>query len=245
MCRRDLGGTSSPSGDRPLGLRHLGPSQGHRGQASLRGLVSRPDVADPGPSLTLDRARPGDSPQPVSRRWLGDPWCGAASARAGGGSGARGPSPSQRGAFVSARPAGALAHLSCPSFKVSGRAALQSTTLQSLGLTGGSASIRWGLWSLRWGKRGLAGKKTEGVGTWRRTRAPVALGPSPLPGVPLPARGDRAGVSGLCPLWGRARTPLGRGRTGRAGRPCRGLDSVAWAETRAPCFLSPAPSGSP
>lgn len=38
-----------------------------------------------------------------------------------------------------------VSRMSCPPSQVTGRAALQSTTLQSLGLTGGSAIIRWGM----------------------------------------------------------------------------------------------------
>lgn len=231
---------SSPSGDGPLGLRHLGPGRGHRGQSSLRGLVSRPDVVDPGPHPACPGLGQGGA---RGQTWASEPVLAGGpvvlapwAPRLGVAAGPVVLSPSQRGACVSAGPADVLAHLSCPSFKVTGRAALQSTTLQSLGLTGGSAIIRWGLWSLS-GERNGASKERK-RGAWERGREHEPHGPRPLRRghclgfACLRGGTELARQAGLCPLRGRTRTPLRQGRTGRGMRTCRGLDSGGNAALR-------------
>lgn len=120
-----------------------------------------------------------------------------------------------------------------PSLQVTGRAALQSTTLQSLGLTGGSAIIRWG-----------PQRKENGRQTQEHIRPPRPSIRGHGPRALAPA-GCGVGVTcqaGACPLQGpvgrcaahaHAAPPPGEAR-GRAGGP-----PGDWTQmVRAVCGLS-------
>lgn len=120
-----------------------------------------------------------------------------------------------------------------PPSQVAGRASLQATTLKSLGLTGGSAIIRWGPQSPSSGKQG---RMAEKMGT-----SPPDCGPVPLiwdPG-PMAAHspGACAAAAGLggggWPGGAGAGSTFGGARGSRAGPgdPGRGARSV-WRFTR-------------
>lgn len=110
------------------------------------------------------------------------------------------------GRSVSGRSAGRRV----PSSQVTGRAALQSTTLQSLGLTGGSATIRWGPRSLIQGRKVGSGRK----GSRHRgsPAPPLAASPACGLGVGHPAL--------CCGCGGCSRDGLGS--VGPRGEPPRG-----------------------
>lgn len=109
-----------------------------------------------------------------------------------------------------------------PPSQVAGRASLKATTLKSLGLTGGSAIIRWGPQSPS------SGKQEEGQREWAPPRRlwpwPLDLGPWPE-GCPFP--GGLCGSSwlggrGLAAPAGGQRITCGARRPRQGGAPCGG-----------------------
>lgn len=115
-----------------------------------------------------------------------------------------------------------------PPSQVAGRASLQATTLKSLGLTGGSAIIRWGPQSPSSGKQG---RMAEKMGT-----SPPDCGPVPLIWDPGPMAAHSPGACAAAAGLGGGGWPGGAGAGSTFGGPedhVRGQETQAGG--RAPC----------